>query len=783
MSQDAGENRAAAGEQHNEPSARPDISRPDNPGEDRLKEDSLKKENSQTKNRLPEDSPDNNSLEYSVDDAGVRKQSQAQGEHPSGAPSGPAAGAAQPAAGKKRWRAVTKNARADSPAAPGQAETPAAQEAADMAAAAPDACARLFSGLAHIAPLVLLLLLGCMVWPDYWQAMRGEALYCPAEGKNILAYLHGAAGGAWLEPAGPAGPLWPGYTWFLAVLAPFAANILHMPVLLYPLAGSLGAFIALSGVWALAHMAGLGSRAAFAAGLILLCAPLFVPLGHFVGPAALACGLMFFSLAFFARGWSKKRAYLSMPLAFGCCVLAGLTGGFLFFAVPLCACFIYWLWRAKTWEGRRGDAWWGFVCMLIMLGAWLGAVILMGRNDLYLGVLFQNMLLSPWPLPEQWWLPFALACLGLLPWLLMPVCVSWLGVFARSGKTLAASRRDNASALIWISLFLCCACAFFVPEWSWSAVAMAGLCCPLFGKACLNLSRVGRGFFWALASICLFLGGLCVFALYFSFSQELLAQNLRFALSPAMSEAFLHMTGLPVAGGLAMCLAVLLFVITRRNRGGGELLLSGIIAVILTQPACLMLAPELGALPESRLSTLESILRQTGREAEPSLPGAPHQPDQSVQPAAPGHAPESAAEPAPGAAQESAPMQSGPAQSWPDNSWPDQSGPVQSEPVQSEPDQAMPGQPLPEKSRPEQTEQEQPEQEQGVPADITGSAPAGTMPDAPEAAVPPAPEDRALEVPGGRIISEENSGAESPESPEAVPAAPDGAPAQEESRI
>ena len=127
------------------------------------------------------------------------------------------------------------------------AEAMAAAEAAERAGDArrPDRCERVFRALAHAGPLFLLLVLAAQVWPDFWHAARGDALYCPAEARNIEAFFLSMAQSAWLTPGADGVAHWPFFTWFLGMLAPLPVMLTGSPDLLFPLAGALGAALAL----------------------------------------------------------------------------------------------------------------------------------------------------------------------------------------------------------------------------------------------------------------------------------------------------------------------------------------------------------------------------------------------------------------------------------------------------------------------------------------------------------------------------------------------------------
>lgn len=512
----------------------------------------------------------------------------------------------------------------------------------------PGLCGQIFNGLAHIGPLALICLLACMVWPDYWLALKGQGLYCPAEATSITTFLNSVAHGNMLEPHGLANgsfvAQWPVFTWFVALLAliPVKAE------LLWPMVSSIGAMLALVAAWCLAHASRFGARAAFAAGLILLCAPIFAPLGHFVGKSALTAALIIFALACFTRGWLGERAWISLPLAFLFTGLAGLSGGIYAFALPLVTSLFFLIWRANLGRSSRADAIFGFGLLLALLGVWLGIVILKGTDAAYLNSLFANAWQRPWPLPADWWLAGLIALAGLFPWILLVICVSWVRVMKTSVKSLSASRHENGSAMVWIGLVLAWALTFVFPGATHiAAITTACLLGVLLGKAFVNLPDFGNRFFFLLNAICLIVAGLFILGLGFDFSQPLFLGLLPIALPAELPALLLSTDATWIIGAICLLGGLLMLRYFRRNRQGGGLIFCVVLSIALAQPAVLMLAPELGAKSFSRLQNLESIEQsltkalkpaEPAAQEEPQSPNAPGTPDAAAPEAAPAEA-------------------------------------------------------------------------------------------------------------------------------------------------
>ena len=244
------------------------------------------------------------------------------------------------------------------------------------------------------------------------------------------------------------------------------------------------------------------------------------------------------------------------------------------------------------------------------------------------------------PVTARWWLPLAVAGLGLVPWIGMVVCVSWQRVLRSAWSDLKASRAERAgSAFVWISMVLACLLSLFMPmaQLQSVAVCLACLAAPLLGKALLRLPHLGSRLFYLIAALCLLHAGMALVAASFGFSLDWMARFFSWPLSPEQREMILGLKALPVLGTLCLLAAVTMTRFIRRDHPGGALLFCTLVAVILTQPAALMLAPELAALPEAHLSRLQDIRMPTMPEnaVTPAAPATPQEEGTPPVPAAP----------------------------------------------------------------------------------------------------------------------------------------------------
>lgn len=534
-------------------------------------------------------------------------------------------------------------------------------EAAGGASGAPDAPGRFgpeegfhskwaaaFDALAKIGPLYILAFICLMVWPDYWQ--KGTELFCPPEIRSVTAFLHCVQESSWLAPTALdngawALPQWPLFYIFTGLLAliPGLAEANY----LIPLATALAAAIAALGAFFFTHAAGFGSRAAFASALVLLCAPIFAPMHHFFGPVTLAAGLMLFSLAFFCRGWRAERAYASLPLAFICAGLAGLAGGVLYIAVPFIGSFFYLIWQGRYRRGQALDAIIGFLLMLALIGAWIGAVVLGNYPDFYLPGLFKDSLSLAWPPQPLWFLAFILCLVGSMPWTLSVFGVSWIRVLKDSPKSFSSSRRENGSALMWISLVLACCLSLFTPHLPIMGISLAALAAPLIGKALIRLSPAGNRFFYFLASLFVILAGCLLLALHFEASQKIVFESLPITLPSYVLGELQELSAVAIIGGVLILAGILGFFFARRSRGGGGMLYASVVAIVICQIVLFMIAPRLHDNPALPLKTMSAIAAEVEKAqaavpepaasapapAPTGLPPAPPQP--AIEPPAP----------------------------------------------------------------------------------------------------------------------------------------------------
>ena len=509
-----------------------------------------------------------------------------------------------------------------------------------------------FRALAVLGPVSLLLLVLAHVWPEFWQARQGTALYCPAELGVIEIFRQTQTSGDWLTPTAGALMAWPGFNAWLGL---WAAFLPHELGIVLPLAGISAGLLALWAVWAFACAVGFGRQAALVAGLVLLASPAFLPLLHQISPAGLAAALLMLSLLCLCKGWQAQRSWLLLPLGFALAALAGLTGGLFHLLVPLLTSMLFLFWRCTFRRAQAPDALTGFMLLLLLLGGWLGTVILFGNAQGYLPTL-SELLLQWRGLDLSAWLALLLVVgLALLPWSLLLVCVSWGRVLASSIRDLNASRHERAgAAFAWLAAFTGLLTIFLVPQNQLpsAGLALACLAAPLLGKALLRLSPLGSRFLYLILALLLLHAGMAILAAGFETSLDWMDRLLSLGISADNRAFLLGLRGLPLIGGGCILLAILLARFTRCSAPGGALLACVLGIVVLAQPVMLTLLPSLAAQPKARLSTLAPAVPV----AQPAPEAVAPETDTKTSPkAAPDAATEATPQPAPVAVPEVAP--------------------------------------------------------------------------------------------------------------------------------
>ncbi|MDR2056303.1 MAG: hypothetical protein LBQ10_10620, partial [Desulfovibrio sp.] len=328
-------------------------------------------------------------------------------------------------------------------------ENASAAEARRDAPAGEGRLQKCFEGASRLGPLLLACVLALYFWPEF---LGRTSIPSESESGQILSHV--MKQGDWLAPSAGGIAQWPGFSACFTVilkLSSYFKEIAAFPIL-FACLGAFCAFLTLLGAWCLGVTAGFGLRAALAAGLMSLCAPISALLANVISPETLAVALTLFSLCCFCRGWQGEGAGLAVPSGFLLAALAALTGGPYYLLLPFLSSLIFLCWLGRFYRAQKIDAVLGFALSLALLAVWLGSVMFRGHVDGYFQQLGSALSPSEILRAASWRsaLPDAgMALLGLFPWLFLVVFVSWLRVAREAAKSLKAARAECAgSALV-----------------------------------------------------------------------------------------------------------------------------------------------------------------------------------------------------------------------------------------------------------------------------------------------------------------------------------------------
>jgi len=437
----------------------------------------------------------------------------------------------------------------------------------------------------------------------------------PQEAHFAEAYELMTASGQWLmAPAA----LPPGWFWMLRLLntLPYVSG----PVV-YTAGAAVSAVLTLLATWFLARNAGYDRRTAFASGLALLSCLAFPALVHRVGPELLFTGLLTLGLACLLRGWNKESSFLWLPLGYVCLALAGLTNGLVGIVAPLVGSLIFLAWQGRCVRLNKMDSLAGFAILLALPLVWLGATTLFGREDTQLRALCDQVLvpfLPPyWPPQDPVWFYAVVLPLALVPWILVPCCVSWGSALGKPLTRLASTRKENSgSAWIWIQLVV----GFLVlsainAKFCLNILPLMPLLAIVLGKAVVNLPPANsRVFFLVLAGMF----GLAALALGLVSLAQIWPPLQSLAPFPN-AAALAAVQGLPYLAGICLVTALVLWKLLDRRFPGACLLVCAIAVTVLCQPALRLTTPSMQDIFLGKTQAPQSA----PEEHAPLAPGAP----------------------------------------------------------------------------------------------------------------------------------------------------------------
>ncbi len=382
----------------------------------------------------------------------------------------------------------------------------------------------------------------------------------------------------------------PAFFWFMALVDAIPLT----DTIFLPMVTSISMLIALMGVYTLGLCTGLGKRISFAAGLLSLVSIAFMGLGHCVSLDFFTAGLFSFALALLYRGWVNDSAPMSFMLGFFFTALATLSSGFLPLWTILISSIILIIWRGTFGRANKLDAVMGFGVLVVTFAIWLLIIIIGGGQEATtLDQLMQQMILpfTPpfWPLKPTWYYGISLLAIGLMPWIFLPLFVSWVKIFKNIMPSLKAARKENSGPTwLYITFFVGTLLLILSGE-TYISITLLPVLIVLLAKSLCNLSALGSRVFYAIFAFLTFVDALICLAIYFAPTSSLWADFL-----PAQVVSIVqNVQGLEVISGILFICSIVLFKFTKRASPGGSLLVVTLFMLLLVQPFTMLVAPSL----------------------------------------------------------------------------------------------------------------------------------------------------------------------------------------------
>ncbi len=488
----------------------------------------------------------------------------------------------------------------------------------------PSAASRIEPGLAEKcfnvlswAGLPVLLVLVALVVFQQFLAPRALWLFDEVRAADVYMRFLGGDQLALSLNGVPYTDMPPLYFWFLKGLD----RLPHVDQpLLFFLGSALSAMLYISAIWLLARATGHDRRTAFAAGLLALTS--FFVMGLTQSPNAdlLFAAVIALSLACFYRGWIKAKAPLWLTLAFLLTGAAALIKGPLALAFPLIASVLFLFWRGTPGRLNGRDGLFGFLLMLLLIGAWLVMLYAAGQTD-YIVDIFQRQLtgriFDAGETAMPWWFYLAALPLVCLPWVLLLLFVNWWSAFKGAPAAWRTRRENGGSSWLWISLVAGVALLSALSAKSISALLpLLAPLAVLAGRSLLRLTPLrSRFYFFFTALLFLLLGLGLVAAHYHTKLLPLLPAdwNARIGELPPLVFAWLDAAkNLVCMGGVLIILALLLLFLCRRSLPGGTLLLCSVSLIVMNLPFTKNVAPSLESVfsPRAQAEVMAQLVRK-----------------------------------------------------------------------------------------------------------------------------------------------------------------------------
>lgn len=460
--------------------------------------------------------------------------------------------------------------------------------------------AGLFNGLSRVGFPILLILAAAMTFLEVWQV---RDLWFSDEVRLADAFMN-LGNGDWLRltmnglPYPDKPPL---YFWFMEALTRIPGVTVPM---VFFLAVAVSHVLFIGSIWLLARGTGHDRREAFAAGLVALSCVYISGAACYPRMDLLFAAVVTLGMTCLYRGWIKSFAPFWLAAGFLLMGVATLIKSPLGIAFAVASSILFLFWRGTPGRLNGRDGLPGFLLMLLMILAWLGALYLGGHQDYLkdmLGSQLAGRVLEGGHHAQVWWYYLAAIPLIWLPWILLIPVVNWFAALRGIPRAWKTRKTNGGSSWLWI--WLVSGVAMLSCVQAKMAVYALPLLAPLAvltGRSLLRLSPGRSRIFFSLASIVLAFAGLAlvlidVFPLLRPYVEGFIPAV------PAVADPWLdQLEGTMYMGGILVLLAVVLLFFTRLALPGGALLVTALGMIVMLQPYQAFVAPSMDKLLSPR---------------------------------------------------------------------------------------------------------------------------------------------------------------------------------------
>ncbi len=464
----------------------------------------------------------------------------------------------------------------------------------------PGLASRMFRFLAYCGPVAVLFFLSIELVPGIWE--RGLLTDEEQRLFSVVQNFPGTSGLFVYANGAPEPSLYPLHIWFLKGIADLLHTLsptLSSETLLHAAAG-IGIALMTIALWFIAFCTSGGLLPAFASCAVFLGTLHIVQVTHLATANGLFAALLFLSLLFLGKGWSRPRAPLALLAGHLLAVLAFLCGGICGLGIPLLASLIFLFWRGTFRRAGGLDGVFAFGIMLVLSIGWLFRIGMDGSLTPALKAFYgfhesmwsQNFLCHP----EQF-KPFVQrSVFYALPWLLIVLCLPWERLY-RVPIMVWKNRTQNPSlGWLWCSLLATLvALVFCWPGTQVMLLPLAGIASILAGRAVLHLSvRRSRIFFTLIGLLMAIVSLPLLLAPIMPTIQQMLPERAQAAISFCFAN-LLQLPGMFIMGAILLLFAVFLVVMTDKRFPTGGLLICLLFTATMAQPFNLLTLPDLAA--------------------------------------------------------------------------------------------------------------------------------------------------------------------------------------------